>query len=115
MQRREMKRSMQAWRFCSDNGQCTNENQPKQTRAVLDYFATLIESDPTSCGYTADEVGEFNSDAKRIGGESMVCTCKSACVKGKCGCARNTQRCGSRCHNGVSKCANPYGCEAEIS
>lgn len=115
MQRCEMKRHMQAWRFCFDNGQCTNENQPKQTRAVLDYFATLVESDPISCGYAADEIREFKADAKKIGGESMVCTCKSACVKGKCGCARNTQRCGSRCHNGASKCVNPYGCEAEIS
>ena len=114
MQKREMRRSMQAWRFCSDNGGCTNENQPRQSRAVLDYFGTLVKNDPSACGYQDREgIEEFESDARTIGGESLTCKCKGPCGRGKCGCAKNTQRCGHRCHLGVSKCDNPYGCDGD--
>lgn len=113
MQKREMRRSIQAWRFCSDNGGCTNENQPRQARAILDYFKSLVQTDPTSCGYDGTEgIKEFEEDIMKIGGESLICKCKRPCVRSKCGCAKNTQRCGSMCHGGVSKCENPYGCEA---
>jgi hypothetical protein len=116
MQKREMRRSMRAWRFCADNEGCTNENQPRQARAVLDYFGGLVRADPLACGYeNGIGVAEFEDDARCIGGESMVCMCKAGCVKGKCGCVRNMQRCGSRCHNGVCKCDNAYGCEAGAS
>jgi hypothetical protein len=114
MQKREMRRSIQAWRFCSDNGGCTNENQPRQSRAILDYFGTLVKSDPAACGYRGVKgFSEFEKDARTIGGESLACKCKGPCVRSKCGCAKNTQRCGHRCHGGVSKCDNLYGCEAD--
>jgi hypothetical protein len=114
MQKCEMRRSIEAWRFCSDNGQCTNENQPKQARSVLDFFTRLVEQDPKSCGYDFAEIPAFREDVRAIGGESMSCKCENPCVKSKCNCAKNTQRCGSRCHGGSGKCNNPFGCEADV-
>lgn len=114
MQKREMRRSIEAWRFCSDNGQCTNENQPKQARPVLDFFTRLVVQDPEGCGFDLAEIPAFRKDVRAIGGDSMSCKCEIACVRGRCNCAKNTQRCGSRCHGGLGKCNNPYGCEADV-
>lgn len=115
MQKKEMRRSMRAWRFCSENGNCTNEEQPRQARSVLDFFRNLLRADPAACGY-AGEGGlvEFEDDWRKIAGDSLVCKCKGSCNKRRCGCYVSTQRCGNKCHSGSAKCDNPYGCEASV-
>ena len=116
MQKKEMRRSMRSWRFCAENGRCTNENQPRQSRSILDFFRSQVRADPVSCGYGVENgVVQFEEDRRKISGNSMICGCKQNCRRGKCGCASNTQRCGNRCHRGVAKCDNPYGCEADVA
>jgi hypothetical protein len=116
MHQKYMRQSVRGWRFCNDNGQCTNENQPRQARSVLDYFRRQVLTDPESCGYTKDSIAEFEDSWKTISGECLVCKCENDCKKGKCGCIKNSQRCGSKCHKGLTeKCTNPHGCEAEMS
>jgi hypothetical protein len=113
MHKRQMRRSMRAWRFCSGNPHCTNEDQPRQTRSILDFFRNQVRTDPAGCGYNDEEgLREFEDDYKKISGDSLVCRCKAGCNKKKCGCFLSTQRCGIRCHGGVGKCDNPHGCEA---
>jgi hypothetical protein len=116
MQKKEMRRSMRAWRFCSENGNCTNEEQPRQARSILDFFRNQFRADPTTCGYAVGESGEaeFEEDWKKIAGDSLVCKCKGSCNKRRCGCYVSTQRCGHKCHGGTGKCDNPYGCEASV-
>jgi hypothetical protein len=116
MQKRQMWRSMREWRFCSENDRCTNENQPRQSRSILDFFKREVYADPAACGYGKKNgmgLADFESDWTRLSGASMVCSCKSGCKTKKCGCQLNTQRCGNMCHGGVAKCENPYGCEVE--
>ena len=112
MQKKQMWRSMREWRFCSDNDRCTNENQPRQARSMLDFFRREVHADPAACGYGGEGgVAAFENDYKHLSGASMVCTCKAGCKTRKCGCQLNSQRCGSHCHGGVAKCENPFGCE----
>ncbi|KAH8588826.1 hypothetical protein B0O99DRAFT_693126 [Bisporella sp. PMI_857] len=113
MQKKEMHRSMREWRFCSDNDICTNENQPRQSRAILDYFRQLVKADPASCGYPQG-FKEFEADCKEISDNSMRCKCSTGCKRGRCGCASNTQRCGGKCHRGIPRCDNPYGCDVDV-
>lgn len=115
MQKKEMRRSMRAWRFCSENGHCTNEDQPRQTRSILDFFRNQLRADPAACGYVGKGgLAEFQDDWRRIAGDSLVCKCKGSCNKRRCGCYVSTQRCGDKCHSGTAKCDNPYGCEASV-
>ena len=115
MQKKEMRRSMRAWRFCSDNGICTNEDQPRQARDILDYFRTLVLADPQSCGYTGpDAIKDFELDWREIGANSMSCRCSAGCTGNRCGCSNNAQRCGAKCHKGTGRCKNPMGCEADV-
>ena len=112
MQKRQMWRSMREWRFCSDNDRCTNENQPRQARSILDFFRREVHANPSACGYGGENgVAEFERDWRKLSGSSMVCSCKTGCKTRKCGCQLNTQRCGSQCHGGITRCENPYGCE----
>ncbi|KAG0646441.1 hypothetical protein D0Z07_7446 [Hyphodiscus hymeniophilus] len=116
MQKKEMWRSIREWRFCSDNDQCTNENQPRQARSMLDYFRREVHANPAACGYKGDSgrtVEDFENDWRQLSGASMVCSCKAGCKTRKCGCQINSQRCGSHCHGGIVKCENPYGCEVQ--
>ena len=114
MQKRQMWRSMREWRFCSDNDRCTNENQPRQARSILDFFKSEVYADPEACGYGGENsIVAFESDWRKLSGACMVCSCKGGCKTRKCGCQLNTQRCGSQCHGGIAKCENPYGCEVE--
>lgn len=114
MQKRQMWRSMREWRFCSDNDRCTNENQPRQARSILDFFRREVYANPTACGYGGENgVAAFENDWRKLSGASMVCSCKAGCKTRKCGCQLNTQRCGSQCHGGIAKCENPYGCEVD--
>jgi len=117
MQKKQMWRSMREWRFCSDNDRCTNENQPRQARSILDFFKMEVHANPAACGYGGDNgVAAFEQDWKNISGSCMVCSCKGGCKTRKCGCQLNTQRCGSQCHAGTGfKCENPYGCEVGVS
>jgi hypothetical protein len=115
MQKREMWRSMREWRFCSDNDQCTNENQPRQARSILDFFKREVHGNPAACGYEGEDgIAKFEQDFKELSGSSMVCSCKTGCKTRKCGCQLNTQRCGSQCHGKIAKCENPYGCEVDV-
>jgi len=115
MQKKQMRRSIREWRFCAENDICTNEDQPKQARTILDYFRRQVRANPESCGYLGPlGLDEFERDCIAIGGNSMSCRCASACKKGRCGCANNTQRCGAKCHKGVTRCDNPFGCEADV-
>ena len=115
MQKKEMRRSVREWRFCAENDICTNEDQPKQARSILDYFRRQVRANPESCGYLGPlGLEEFERDCVAIGGSSMSCRCVSACKKGRCGCANNTQRCGAKCHKGLPRCDNPYGCEVDV-
>lgn len=115
MQKKEMRRSIRAWRYCSENGHCTNEDQPRQTRSILDFFRMQVKADPVACGYIGkDAAAEFNEDWRKIAGESLVCRCKGSCYKRRCGCFNSTQRCGSKCHGGTAMCDNPHGCEAGV-
>jgi hypothetical protein len=118
MQKKQMWRSMREWRFCSDNDRCTNENQPRQARSILDFFRREVHANPAACGYEGENgvgVAAFEQDWKKISGSSMVCSCKAGCKTRKCGCQLNTQRCGSQCHAGTTRCENPYGCEVDVS
>ena len=115
MQKKQMWRSMREWRFCADNDRCTNENQPRQARSILDFFRREVHASPEACGYGGENgvgVVAFEQDWEKISGSCMVCSCKAGCKTRKCGCQLNTQRCGSQCHAGTTKCENPYGCEA---
>ncbi|KAG9244938.1 hypothetical protein BJ878DRAFT_479690 [Calycina marina] len=116
MQKKEMRRSIREWKFCAENDICTNEDQPKQARSILDYFRRLARTDPASCGYGGPEgLAEFEGDCKSVGGASMSCKCSGGCnQKKRCHCASNTQRCGAACHKGLPRCQNPYGCEADV-
>jgi hypothetical protein len=116
MQKRQMWRSMREWRFCSDNDRCTNENQPRQARSMLDFFKSEVYADPAACGYGGENgvgIMSFEDDYRKLSGACMVCSCKGGCKNRKCGCQLNTQRCGSQCHGGIARCENPYGCEVE--
>jgi hypothetical protein len=115
MQKKEMRRSMRAWRFCTENGNCTNEEQPRQARSILDFFRNQLRADPAACGYAGEGgMAEFEEDWRKIASDSLVCKCKGSCNKRRCGCYISTQRCGSKCHSGAAKCDNPYGCEASV-
>jgi hypothetical protein len=117
MQKKQMWRSMREWRFCSDNDRCTNENQPRQARSMLDFFKREVHANPAACGYGGEngvDIKAFEIDWRKLSGASMVCSCKAGCKTRKCACQLNTQRCGSQCHAGIAKCENPYGCEVEI-
>jgi hypothetical protein len=115
MQKKEMRRSMRAWRFCTENGNCTNEEQPRQARSILDFFRNQLRADPAACGYAGEgSMAEFEEDWRKIASDSLVCKCKGSCNKRRCGCYISTQRCGSKCHSGAAKCDNPYGCEASV-
>ena len=115
MQKKQMWRSMKEWRFCSDNDQCTNENQPRQARSMLDFFRREVHADPAACGYGGDlGIVDFENDWRQLSGASMVCNCKGGCKTRKCGCQMNSQRCGSHCHGGIFSCENPYGCEVKV-
>jgi hypothetical protein len=114
MQKRQMRRSMRAWRFCAENGRCTNEEQPRQTRSILDYFRRQFHLDHTACGYTDENKSEFDADLEAIAGISLSCRCKGSCCKKACGCYSSAQRCGPKCHRGRAgrMCDNIFGCEA---
>jgi hypothetical protein len=107
MQKKEMCRSMRAWRFCSENGNCTDEEQPRQPRSILDFFRNQLRADPAACGYAGKGgMAEFEEDWRTIASDLLVCRCKGSCNKRRCGCYINTQRCGSKCHGGTAKCDN---------
>ena len=115
MQKRQMSKSMQAWRFCSDNDRCTNENQPRQARSILDFFKREVHADLAACGYSGENgIAEFENDWRKLSGAALVCSCKAGCKTRRCGCQLNTQRCGSQCHGGIARCENPYGCEVDV-
>jgi hypothetical protein len=113
VQERNLRRHVKAWRFCVENDRCTNEDIPKQSRAVIDYFRTRVQLDPAACGYLGKNgVKEFEEDWAVIAGKSLKCGCNDGCKRKNCLCRVNAQRCGSKCHGGVAKCGNPMGCEA---
>lgn len=113
MHQKYLKQSVEAWKFCNDNGNCTNESQPRQARSVLDYLRKLVHADPKACGYDEETIGEFDAAWKVISSDCMTCKCSGGC-KDRCGCKKNSQRCGGSCHPKTAICNNPYGCEAEL-
>jgi hypothetical protein len=114
MQKRQMRNHIESWRWICENGHCTNEEQPRQSRSILDFFKHEVCASSTACGYATPE--EFESDYKWISGVVMRCKCANGCKSKKCGCILHTQRCGMKCHDGADRsviCENPYGCEVE--
>lgn len=114
MQRRQLARTFKFWRYLSDNLYCTNEDKPKETRAVLDYFQNRVHQDPVACGFhTPAHLAQFDRDCAIISGASLSCKCKGDCKMAKCSCMRYGQRCGPACHIATAgHCVNEYGCEA---
>lgn len=116
VQERNLRRHVKAWRFCVENDRCTNEDVPKQTRSVIDFYRTRVRADPEKCGYLGKNgLQEFEEDWKIISGRSLKCGCGDACKRKNCACRVAGQRCGDRCHaGGGDKCDNPFGCEASM-
>lgn len=114
MQERNLRRHIKAWRFCVENDRCTNEDVPKQSRSVIDYFRTKVKQDPAACGYLGKNgLKEFEEDWRVISGRSLKCGCQDGCKRKNCACKVAAQRCGNKCHGGGGeKCDNPMGCEA---
>jgi hypothetical protein len=116
IQERNLRRHIKAWRFCVENDRCTNEDVPKQSRSVIDFFRTRVQQDPAGCGYLGKNgFKEFEEDWRLISGRSLKCGCQDGCKRKNCACRVSAQRCGNKCHaGGGEKCDNPLGCEATI-
>jgi hypothetical protein len=115
VQERNLQKHVKAWRFCVENDRCTNEDVPKQSRSVVDFFRTRVQQDPAVCGYLGKKgLQEFEDDWRVISGRSLKCTCQDGCKRKNCVCRVSAQRCGNKCHNGIAKCDNPLGCEALV-
>jgi len=111
MQRRFLFETIKNWRFCVDNAFCTNENQPKQGRAVIDYLEQTILRHPEECGFDKARLRNLEENCQVIARAGVRCGCFSKCSRSnQCPCLKYGQRCGLGCHKGGA-CENPCGNE----
>lgn len=108
MHPRSLRKTLDVWQYLSRYQDCTNESQPAQARAVLDYPNNSVHENPSRFGYVNGQLRDFDRLCDEISGRtSLKCDCKTGCM-GRCSCSIVGQRCGPRCHQGL-QCQNPCG------
>jgi hypothetical protein len=114
MHPRSLRKTLYVWQYLSRHQDCTNESQPAQARAVLDYLNNSVHENPSRFGYVNGQLRDFDRLCDEISGRtSLKCDCKTGCM-GRCSCSIVGQRCGPKCHQGVD-CQNPCGSHKSYS
>jgi hypothetical protein len=108
MNKKFIQRTLEVWLYLCRKENCTNEAQPKQARAIIDYIQNLVHADPVNHGYRLDDLKEFDNICDEISGRCLKCSCSTGCKAASCTCLKFGQRCGPHCHL-ATVCQNPHG------
>jgi hypothetical protein len=96
------------WCFLSKHPQCTNEEPPKQTHAIIKMMKEWVNKNPLRYKIESAEQREaFEKACLEICGYAVQCDCKGPC-RSRCNCVRWEVPCGIMCHPARKECVNSH-------